>query len=212
MLGIAAIHRLASSGREGLLLARVLENGRPLCLAARLRLESAESLAPAARGLALVRLCELTHRPAPDAVDLALSLPPMQDDLGKIGGWAGHCCALAGLLALLEQDEQRPGAVSLADRATLEAAVEAAVHALACSWEANGLTGKLGQDAIDTAIALWVLHDRPGARRRLPLQAIERWLGCPDARQVPETAALAPLGRAEGRGDVAGAPIWPRAA
>jgi|GEM_PF-3208963 len=177
MLGVTQIHRLVAEGCDGLLLGRILANGRPVPLAVRLRLERDDNAPFAATGLALLRLSELTHRATPASADLALTLVDklQQTPAGSIG-WAGGMSALAGLLATLEQHRDRPGVFAPHDVVQLKQAADTRIHAALGSWERNGCRGMLGDDAIDTAIAVWTLADRRAATSRLPIAACARWL------------------------------------
>jgi len=162
MLTLSRLERLALTNQHDRLLQDVLRNGRPMPLAARVRLSQPEALAPAAVGFALQRALELQHRPGAIARNLAIRLLILQDDQGRFGTLASTAVALAALLHLLDADAALRGGLSPELRHEIDRAADHALHALASAqgWggrlsglfeEADGPAGLIG-DSLDAAI------------------------------------------------------------
>lgn len=86
MLSIPQIRHLVETRSYERLVDRVLTSGRSGNLSVRLRLASSEAQAPAALGLALQRVVELTYGPTPLAADIATRLIHLQVRDGLFGG------------------------------------------------------------------------------------------------------------------------------
>lgn len=86
MLSIPQIRHLVETRSYERLVDRVLTSGRSGNLSVRLRLGSPEAQAPAALGLALQRVVELTYGPTPLAADIAARLIHLQGRDGLFGG------------------------------------------------------------------------------------------------------------------------------
>src|SRR5690606_18238521 len=82
MINILQIDRLVEQRAWERLIERILQNGRGGSLHVRLRLARREAAAPAALGLAIQRLCELTFGPTPIARGLVAQLLHLQDRSG----------------------------------------------------------------------------------------------------------------------------------
>lgn len=173
----------------------VLRNGPPLPLALRMRLGSGADSAPAALGLALKRIIEVTHRPTEASRELLDRLLDQQNTDGSFGGIAATGVALGALLSVLEQIDSLPGAarrngsggsggsggrgVLLIDpdlESRLRRGVDEALHFLASAHEEalhaeDGAPALLG-DAIDTAVLLWQLAGNRFAGDRLRLDRL----------------------------------------
>jgi hypothetical protein len=109
MLSPFRVARLVAAEEFDRLLNEVLMNTRPVPLAVRVRLSEQGALAPAALGLALKRLTELTWRPEPPAAELAERLLALQSKDGALGTLAVTACAVAGLQSLVTQIQAMPG-------------------------------------------------------------------------------------------------------
>jgi hypothetical protein len=109
MLSPFRVARLVANEEFDRLLNEVLMNTRPVPLAVRVRLSEQGALAPAALGLALKRLTELTWRPEPPAAELAERLLALQSKDGALGTLAATACAVAGLQSLITQIQTMPG-------------------------------------------------------------------------------------------------------
>lgn len=202
MITAHRIERLLDAGFHDRLLTEVLQNGRELPLAARLRLSAPEALVPAAAGLALQRLSELTHRPGRTAREHALALVGMQDASGGFGSPAATAAAVAGLLAVIGQCAARPGVATPEFVQRLDRAVDLGLHALFQTQRAGGdeeCPGLLG-DAMDSALGLWLLGEAPRFREAVrvrDLVAAIRTGGGADDPQVGAVLALAMAGVGE---------------
>ncbi|TVQ58959.1 MAG: hypothetical protein EA379_12315 [Phycisphaerales bacterium] len=145
---------LAKAGAHERLLDEVLANGRPLPLAARMRLCDAHSLPAASIGLGLQRVLELIPTPGAHARALLGALLEERRTDGSFGGVGATAIALAALLAW---DRAAPGSPAV------ERAIDGALHALFAaqdrSWSspARGAAPGMVGDAMDSAIALWQL-------------------------------------------------------
>lgn len=163
MLSMPRLVRLAESGQFDRLLDEILRNGRPLPLAARLRLSSPGSLAASAISLALSRMTELTHRPTAGAQFLADMLLALQGPDGSFGSPAVTASAVESLFALLEQDKFVAAGLPTDLRDTIEIARDRALHTLYAERESSNASphsaGLLG-DALETALTLWRLGER----------------------------------------------------
>ncbi len=208
MLTLTRLERLALTNQHDRLLQEVLRNGRPLPLAARVRLSQPQALAPAAIGFALQRALELRHRPGPVARNLAARLLMLQDEDGRFGSIASTAVALAGLLHLLSVDSVLPGGLSPELRHEIEGGVDHALHALSTAQarggrlahlfdEADGPAGLIG-DALDAAIVASQLA------RSLRFQAVVRVTDLLDALShalATETELRSLVALASGRAD-----------
>jgi hypothetical protein len=176
MISVDRIERWAGRGQFEALLEGVIQNGRPLPLALRLRLSAPESLEVASLALGLQRVMELSYCPHPGALGLARRL------CGRLAGMAevaaeqrpmagALVAAVGGLLALREQLRLfgHPGLERL--EGEIEAALAAVNHALleaaARSGSSPACRGLIG-DGVESAAVLWQLAVCPEARAALP--------------------------------------------
>lgn len=176
MLTTNRIDRLVSGGDYDRLMADVLNNGRTIPLAVKLRLSEESTLPAAALGLALQRLVELTFVPGEESELLVAALLDRQTDDGSFGSTAATAVAVAGLQAFFDQskpmrwylDARRPALQSLLRR--VESAIPAALITLDSVAEEA--------DAADVTILAWQLggmgslHSWPGYAR--VARAVER--------------------------------------
>lgn len=197
MLSMPRLVRLAEQGQYDRLLDEILRNGRPLPLAARLRLSGPGAIAVSAISLALSRMTELTHRPTSGAQLLAGKLLGLQAMDGSFGSPAVTACAVESIVAILEQDRRLISGLDDAFRERLEEARDRALHALYAEREANSAqsTGLLG-DALETALTLWRLGERAvfdsvigiaGLRR-----ALAEWRDTTGSNEIDPILALSP--------------------
>lgn len=192
MLSMPRLVRLAESGQFDRLLDEILRNGRPLPLAARLRLSSPGALAVSAISLALSRMTELTHRPTAGAQLLAEDLLALQSDDGSFGSSAVTASAAESILALLEQDRYVATGLKPELRENLEIARDRAMHALYADREvstATGTSGLLG-DALETALTLWRLGERTVFDGIIGVSGLRRALAESQAQSLSPDIAL----------------------
>lgn len=168
MLSHRRIERLVERGEHERLLDEVLRNGRPLPLAARLRLFDAGAAGPAALALALQRHLELTPAATPLALDLAGRLLDAQDADGAIGSIVSTAAAVAGLTRLRETLAWSPVADAMLAR-RLDVAIDRALHALLAAQHRCAMARRPGMlgDEMETALALWQLATVDRARDAL---------------------------------------------
>ncbi|HBS29326.1 MAG TPA: hypothetical protein DEB06_07715 [Phycisphaerales bacterium] len=183
MINMPRLVRLACDGHFDAMLGEVVRNGRPLPLSVRLRLSQPDSLAPAALGLALQRVLELTYRPTDTSVSLLRELLARALPDGSFGSVSATAIALAALLGFEHQVNSLPGArtgdgsryIDPALRATLQRAIADALGRLGAQWalgeRTDGHAALLGDD-IDTAVVLWQLAFCPAFGRVVPLGAL----------------------------------------
>lgn len=163
MLSMPRLVRLAETGQFDRLLEETLRNGRPLPLAARLRLSAPESIAASAISLALSRMTELTHRPTEGSQLLAGMLLAHQEADGSFGSPAVTASAMEALLALLEQNRYVAVGLDQGFRERLEKECDQGLHALYSSWastESVSAAEGLFTDALETALMIWRLGSR----------------------------------------------------
>ncbi|MCB9838273.1 MAG: hypothetical protein H6813_02950 [Phycisphaeraceae bacterium] len=207
MLSMPRLVRLAESGQYDRLLEEVLRNGRPLPLAARLRLSNPGMIEASAISLALSRVTELTHRPTSGALDLALRLLDRQLDDGSFGSPAVTASAVEAIIALLEQDRfVIPGLEpDLRDR--LETARDRAFHALYSAHEAGAANTRqsgLLVDALETALTLWRLGERAIFDAVVGIAGLRRALAEAQARSLsPEVEMILALSPASQHAPIA---------
>lgn len=197
MLSPFRVARLVAAGEYDRLLNELLMNARPLSLAARLRLSEAGTLPPAALGLTLKRLTELSWRPEPPVEHVGTQLAALQQPDGSFGGVAATACALAGINALLHQIAALPGfkvGMTFIDpdllsrlRASADAATSwIAAHARATRTDAaRHLTDDVGRSASPHAGTPGDTHDthaRPLSMGDRVDTAIVIWLLSADAQ------------------------------
>jgi len=206
MLSMPRLVRLAESDQYDRLLEEVLRNGRPLPLAARLRLSAAGALAVSAISLALSRMTELTHRPTAGAQLLADKLLALQNDDGSFGSPAVTASAVEACIALLEQNKYVANGLAPEFRDRLEIAAERALHSLYLQREAANANqqarGLIG-DALETALTLWRLGERALFEGVIGVSSLRRALaeeqektGIPDIESVlalTPTPTLTPI-------------------
>lgn len=192
MLSMPRLVRLAESGQFDRLLDEILRNGRPLPLAARLRLSSPGALAVSAISLALSRMTELTHRPTTGAQLLAEELLALQYDDGSFGSSAVTASAVESILALLDQDRFVATGLTPELRDNLKIARDRAMHALYADREsatASGSNGLLG-DALETALTLWRLGERAIFDSIIGVSGLRRALAESQAHSLNPDVAL----------------------
>lgn len=154
MLTLNRIHDLSRDENPLALLHAVLENGRPLPLTARLRLEHPEVATVVGLALGLRRFLELTYAwsgPAGEMCDRIL-------DLERAGGGFGNAVATAGARGALSQAREaaeRAGLDEVADR--LRAVIGGCDRALR-EAQREGESGLVG-DAMDSTLIVWLLCD-----------------------------------------------------
>ncbi len=175
MINITQIDRLVEQRAWERLIERILQNGRGGNLQVRLRLARRDAAAPAALGLAIQRLCELTFGPTPIARGLVAQLLHLQDGNGGFveSGSDGQpesadCCRRVS-----------PAATAIAVRALIQwsdfaqmcgedvdpriaVAVSRGLFALACLQDE---VGGFDNDVVESAIVLWQLGGRSEFRR-----------------------------------------------
>jgi hypothetical protein len=207
MISIDRIERWAGRGQFEALLDGVIQNGRPLPLALRLRLSAPESLEVASLALGLQRIMELSYCPHPGALGVARRLCGHLNDLPEADVEqrpmaAALVAAVGGLLALREQLRLfgHPGLDRL--EGEIDSGIAAVNHALleaaARSGSSPALRGLIG-DGVESAAVLWQLAACPEARAALPAvdaQALRRGLHRSGAWKDSACAALLTLAEA----------------
>lgn len=204
MISIPRLTKLAAEASYERLMDEVTRNGRPLPLAVRLRLTDPGSLAPAALGLALQRVVELTYRPTPASRDLLARLLGHQGADGGFGAGeasvSSTAVALSALLGVASQINVLPRAalelwMSAEEKAALDQAIGAGLHFLSMAQESGeggallrepGLIG----DEIDSAVVLWQLGLQPRFARAVRFEAL---LTAVDAHGLRHRACTGPL-------------------
>ncbi len=177
MLTVAQIERLVESREFGRLAARIVENGR--CDAAeeaevRRRIDAGCGLEPAALGLALQRMCELTYAPCPPARTPAARLIGSQRADGLWGDGRYSVAASAMALRGLLDYERLHDECRMTSPNGLEAAIDRGARALTSLQRVDG---SIGRDGLDNLIVMWQLG---GSHPYLPIRffdlrrAIER--------------------------------------
>jgi hypothetical protein len=175
------IERLVELQEYRQLVERILTNGRCRSRAALALLKRADVAAPAAIGLALQRLAEITYGPSDLANDLARRLIAMQRRDGMYGGGpnpssesliAATATALRGLLSCVSQQSS----TNVAAQQPILQAIDSGVAALAKQFKCDA---KVQHDAAAWAIALWQLGDEPRFRQAVPvpelLNLLDTW-------------------------------------
>lgn len=155
MISLHQIERLVEQEAYGRLVRRVLANGRCADSAVLTSLREPGVLRPAALGLALQRVCELSYEPSPTAIRLARLLLRMQTEDGRVGPLA--LCAAATAIAMRGLLELRELLEGLADHAILREVTDAAIRRGIESLAARQRAGAIGSDTTDAAIVLWQL-------------------------------------------------------
>lgn len=166
MISVARIERWAEREQFQALFDGVVQNGRPLPLAARLRLSQPRSLELAALGIGLQRLLELSYGPEPAALAMARRVAAALERLGGAEvsdnqpGPGAMIAGVVGLLGVLDRLRLfgHPGLERLqpaAERA-LARANHALLEAAAGSSASPAHRGLVG-DGIETAVVLWQL-------------------------------------------------------
>jgi hypothetical protein len=161
MLTAVQIERLVATERYEHLIARVISGGRcpAACEMDLVHACRGAGAAPAALGLALQRLTELTYVPCPLARTLAARLIGLQRNDGL---WAFGAASLApsafALRGLLDFDAQLDGRRAMKVRG-LDEAIDRAARAIASLQRGDGSIGRGDRDA---AIILWQLAAHPG--------------------------------------------------
>lgn len=207
MLTVDRIGRMVDAARTEparfeQLLDHVLQNGRVLPLAARLRLAEHGSVEFAAMGFAAQRLVELTYRPGSLTAELADRLALLLEGLdqsvepddpsylagvGRAASPGAIGVALAGLLALTEQLAVSNALAPSLARRTIRAR-DAALHALLAARPADPASPPgdvLVGTPVDTALLLWQAGTRPALAA-----AIEPIGGVRALRRAAERARL----------------------
>lgn len=154
MLTLSRLHELSRDENPLVLLDAVLANGRPLALAARLRLEHPEVAPVVGLALGLRRFLELTYAWSGPAAEMCERLLEME----QFGGGFGHpvaCAAARGALAMAAESAARGGEMGVPER-ILEAL--GACDRVLRHTQNEGSSGLLG-DATDSALILWLLSD-----------------------------------------------------
>jgi hypothetical protein len=177
MISQSQIDRLLGSEDYGRLIERILSNGRCRSIVARDTLRQPGALLPAALGLALQRITELTYRPAPLADRLALSLVAIQREDGMFGSdsasapaeLAATAIALRGLIGWIACRPTR------ADEHVQESrsAVARGLQALSRRSRAPDLQ----VDALGWAIALWQMGDLVEFRSAVAIEKLLQAVG-----------------------------------
>lgn len=194
MISVRQIQRLTDIRAFPRLIERILVNGRCNSTEAHRRLLEPGAVAPAALGLALQRLEELTYGPCPTAETVLGSLLELQSSSGLFmspganptglpvcqtspgqpgkqcpdGALAATAVALRGILDWIKQATDNPY-IKSSCLDLLASAQEAADRGIA------GLVSRLRRDdtspfsATDLAITIWQLGDVEFARKRLGL-------------------------------------------
>jgi hypothetical protein len=171
MITLPRILKLAADAEHARLLEEILDNGRPLPLAARLRLSSDAGLPAAALSLALTRFVELTWAPTPQTLDLLDRLLACED--ARHAGWyatpAATAAAAAALLGVAAQRQRVADPLAPATRTAAERAL-AALHETLDAAAAGGadagrrhfLQKDDQPDALDRALSLALLAPAAG--------------------------------------------------
>ncbi|MCA9311124.1 MAG: hypothetical protein KDA21_07955 [Phycisphaerales bacterium] len=211
MMTFERLIHLAETGSFDMMLDELLRPGRRLPLPVRLRLTSPEEAPLCALALAIRHVTELTHRPTPQA---RLLLAALCERVDEARGRAvnGPCTSAAlspglaavvlrGLLALQDQVDTLPGdrnPLSAHERDLLSSTIDEQCHTLylarmaAQGWRSPGLIG----DALDSAIVLWQLGDRPDLGDLVRLPELTMALRRRDVREAPGVRALLQVARA----------------
>ncbi len=182
MITQTQILRMVESQAFARLVDRLITNGRCHSPVAIKMLQQPETAGPAALGLALQRLCEITYWPSPDGTALAHRLVRMQRRDGVFCGGASAdsgarvaatAVALRGLIDWVTQHNDQRATGGNDDRlAIIRKAIARAWEALAREWRDARTRGKC--DEAVWAIALWQLGDCDDARKHLPIDEIRR--------------------------------------
>jgi len=179
MLSEFRIRRLVSSGHFSQLIDELAHNGRPLGLPVRIRLGDPAIVRPAALGLAIRRMTEITFAVVPTTRQLVEKLLGEQDP--QTGGFGSIAASAVALRALFETRDQC-GAGDLVP--TLDRAIGPALQFLALAQDESGMLG----DAIDSMIARWQLSACEPARQAIRWQDL---VESSDAMPISsETASL----------------------
>ncbi len=164
------ISKLIQLGDADALLDEVLANGRPLPIAARLRLGEPGSIEAAALAFGLQRSIELsgwTGTPSLEALDRLRSL---QAPSGAFGGICSTSAAIRALAMLLDS----PGLTG-EHRDTVAESLDRAVHAMFCVLTMPVMSSfAVAPDDLDRAMVLWQLSDLALLRSQLNLDAVQR--------------------------------------
>ena len=173
MISQNQIVRLLDGKEYRHLVERILSNGRCRSSAARSALTSQTAAEPAALGLGLQRLLELTYRPSPAADRICDRLIHMQQPDGLFTDsetrheslLAASAVALRALVMWidLQRHAGRGVAVGASD------AVSRGITALAERFS-GGIDAHT--DAVGWAIVLWQLGDVPAFRRAIPIDQL----------------------------------------
>ncbi len=163
MLALPRIAKLSLAGDHDRLLNDILHNGRPVPLAARIRLSASEAVRPAALGLALRRIAELTYRPVDEAAAIVTALLEEQRPDGSFGSIAATAAAVAGLSAFMDQHRplriasDRPDALVVGSAEAGLASALSWFDAMSAGARADGLIG----DRLDSALIAWLFQSDP---------------------------------------------------
>jgi len=163
MLALPRIAKLSLAGDHDRLLNDILHNGRPVPLAARIRLSASEAVRPAALGLALRRIAELTYRPVDEAAAIVTALLEEQRPDGSFGSIAATAAAVAGLSAFIDQHRplriasDRPDAFAIGSAEAALASALTWLDALGADARADRLIG----DRLDSALIAWLFQSDP---------------------------------------------------
>lgn len=209
MISVARIERWAERGQFQALLDGVIQNGRAVPLAVRLRLSEPRTLEVAALGLGLQRVLELSYSPVPAAMLIGrqlaerlagLSGEAMEDRPGP-GAIAAGVVGLAGL-----RDQLRlfghPGLERL--EGLIERALGEANHAMleaAARSDLSAATRGLVGDGVESAVVLWqaaLCGAEAGVPLVVDLEALRRALVRTGAWKSGECVAVLALADAAG--------------
>ena len=174
MISRRQIERMACAESYRRLAERILANGRCHSRAARERLCGPDAAAPAALGLALQRLAELTYGQEPLGDALARRLRGMQQSDGLFGetavpSVAGSAAAMKGLMVWGDREAELGRA---ADAETAEA-LRRGLRAICAEIDAP-----LSRvDEQDLAVILWQLGDRAAFREAAPVDRLVQRIG-----------------------------------
>ncbi len=154
MLTLSRLHELSRDENPLALLDAVLANGRPLALAARLRLEHPEVAPVVGLALGLRRFLELTYAWSGPAAEMCERLLLMETPGGGFGSVVATAAARSALARAAESC-QRGGEEGAARG--LGEVVEACDRVLREAQRESG-EGLVG-DATDSTLILWLLSD-----------------------------------------------------
>lgn len=174
MLNLVQIDRLAEQGAWERLIERVLQNGRGNDLLMRLCLTREEAIAPAAIGLALQRVCELTYGPTGFGFGLVAQLLHLQRedgsfmsadiDTNEMDGVARRSSPAATAIAIraLLEWKQQCASTGYDFDPRIDVAIERGLFSLACRQREDGGFSEI--DA-ESALVLWQLGGKSEFRR-----------------------------------------------